>query len=205
MSNNVYNDMTAQVKYECGFEDEDTVKSAVDVFEYYCSAAEDKVTAKVSDTARQKYPTAVEAEDSSSGRARETDGGNGGDSKEADNEAGSGGPSAGVIAGAVVGSVVGVALIAGGVFWLIRHRRRHTSAAKAATTGPNGDANPGVGELEDRSNLASPKYEMSTSTPQVAGSELSGVTTSTPTSAFGAAELPSDRFQQPTTRYELGG
>lgn len=204
MVHDVYGSMTAKVKVGCGYDDEDSVNSAIDVFNYYCSAADAKVTAKVSDTARQKYPTAVEAADSTSGGAKETGGGGGGSNQDGDDE-GSGSPNAGVIAGAVVGSIVGVALVAGGIFWFIRHRKRH-AAADAAASRSNGDVNAGAGELEDRSNLVSPKYEMHTPSPQVASSELSGVPRSTPPPGFGPAELPNDqRFQQSTTRYELGG
>lgn len=202
MVHDVYADMTAKVKGRCGYDDEDTVNSAIDVFNYYCSAAEDKVTTKVTDTARQKYPTAVggagvegepgptqtDARDGSNGTS-------GGDSV-----------APGVIAGAVVGSIVGIAFIVGGIFWFLRHRKLNAAEKSTpAVSDGNDDFMGGGAELEDRSKFTTPRQEMDVPSPRLAPSELSGVTRQNRPYDTGPGGWSSNRDGLSDTRYELEG
>lgn len=119
--------MTGRVAVNCGYSDKEPVYSAVDVLNYYCSAAEGKVVADITDTATESYPTASHGEGSGSGGAQQTGG-----SGNTDDDGGEGGSamSPGTIAGAVIGAVLGVAIIIGAIFWFVRRRR--TAAVGAA-------------------------------------------------------------------------
>jgi hypothetical protein len=201
MVHDVYADMTAKVKGRCGYDDDDTVNSAIDVFNYYCSAAEGKVTTKVTDTARQKYPTAV------GGAGVEGEPGpTQTDARDGDNRT-SGGDSVapGVIAGAVVGSVVGIALIVGGTFWFLRHRKLNAAEKSAPAASDGNDLMGGGAELEDRSKFTTPRQEMDVPSPRVAPSELSGVTRQNRPHGPGPEGLSSNRNGLSDTRYELEG
>ncbi|KAL2214397.1 hypothetical protein CC79DRAFT_146151 [Sarocladium strictum] len=201
MVHDVYADMTAKVKGRCGYDDDDTVNSAIDVFNYYCSAAEGKVTTKVTDTARQKYPTAVGGAGVEGGPGPTQT-----DARDGDNRT-SGGDSVapGVIAGAVVGSVVGIALIVGGTFWFLRHRKINAAEKSTLAASDGNDFTGGGAELEDRSKFTTPRQEMDVPSPRLAPSELSGVTQQNRPHGPGPEGLSSNRNGLSDTRYELEG
>ncbi|KFA74331.1 hypothetical protein S40288_03697 [Stachybotrys chartarum IBT 40288] len=148
--------LTEEVKWQCDNTATADVQSAFEVFEYYCSAAEDLVVAEVSESvsstintgsvsARTSAGSSSPAETGSSNSPSQTEGGNqqgggrennaaNGDGDESTTEA----SRVAVIAGAVVGSVlfiVGIAVIA---FFIRRRRRRSKNGEPLPAVPPHG-------------------------------------------------------------------
>lgn len=148
--------LTEEVKWQCDNTATADVQSAFEVFEYYCSAAEDLVVAEVSESisstintgsvsARTSAGSSSPAETGGSNSASQTEGGNqqggggennaaNGDGDESTTEA----SRVAVIAGAVVGSVlfiVGIAVIA---FFIRRRRLRSKNGEPLPAVPPHG-------------------------------------------------------------------
>jgi uncharacterized protein YneF (UPF0154 family) len=160
--------LTSSVKYECDNTATDDLSSAMEVLEYYCSAAESLVVATVTDVAEDAKETSSEASSrtvSASGAPSETgssgnddvgssgggngdpnqDGSDGGDSN-SDGSNDNGGISKGaLIAIIVLGVIVVLGLIAG-IAWFIR--RKHTRAKAAAAAHPPHNPEPYTGMPE---------------------------------------------------------
>ncbi|KAM0276007.1 hypothetical protein ACHAQH_007177 [Verticillium albo-atrum] len=177
MLQKVYESMTARAGLNCGFTNKDPVYSAIDVLNYYCSAAEDKVVAAVTDTATQPYPTASQGGGSGADGASQT--GASGSNGEQDGSGSAASP--GIIAGAVVGGVVGVAVIIGAIFWFVRRKRRTPDAGTVVMVPPEGYAKP---ELDGNSQLVPP---VELGVPTYKSSKK--MDTSTPGSGFASLEL----------------
>ncbi|KAF5668719.1 hypothetical protein FDENT_11743 [Fusarium denticulatum] len=140
--------LTERVKDYCDSTHIANVTSAIDVFHYYCSAAESLVVATVSQSIFQSYPTASSGAGpkttipgmtgsasatvtSSSNTAKESDSGH--EDKEDDESKTSIAPIAGGVAGAVV-----VAALGAGLFFCIRRKRQHQSKGEELSNNADG-------------------------------------------------------------------
>ncbi|KAK5988780.1 hypothetical protein PT974_10269 [Cladobotryum mycophilum] len=144
MSGRVSSSLTSYVKYFCDNTATADVSSALSVWAYYCSAADDKVVASVTETATESYPHPASRTGSAPSKPSET-----------------------VIAAVVLGVVVIVALVGVVAFILRRRRQRQTKGEQLPpTNGPDG----GLGELDNTSKpvaeLLTPGY---TQTPELQG------------------------------------
>ncbi|KAL2162115.1 hypothetical protein VTH06DRAFT_7900 [Thermothelomyces fergusii] len=147
VTSDVFKSLTSSVKWYCSSTATEDVSSAVAVLNYYCSAAEAKVTPPgVSTSVKQSHP-------SRTGGPRQTgdNGATNGDKDEVGNSSGSDGstqqdgdgessessdgPSTGVIIGAVVGVVAGLSLI-GGIIFVVMRARRGQHDRLGTPTGP---------------------------------------------------------------------
>ncbi|RYP71180.1 hypothetical protein DL771_004980 [Monosporascus sp. 5C6A] len=160
--------ITSNVQRSCATTATEDISSALEVFDYYCSAAKaevtpDGVTESVSPTAETgntvfSGPTPTSEPSSGFGDNGSGSGDSGSDRPGLDNfdfgnpsgEPSSGGPNGqraasntGAIVGAVVGAVVGLAFIAAGAFFIWRHSRKAKSAVNA-----DGDLRTGTGKPE---------------------------------------------------------
>ncbi|EGY21356.1 uncharacterized protein VDAG_02880 [Verticillium dahliae VdLs.17] len=200
MLHKVYESMTARAGINCGFTNKEPVYSAIDVLNYYCSAAENKVVALVTDTATQLYPTASEGGGAGADGARQT-GGNSenGDQGESDSAVGPG-----VIAGAVVGGVVGLAAIIGAVVWFVRRRRRAHDAGMVVVAPPGDYLKPeldGSGQNAPRAELGAlassftPTQKSLSPGQEIGGSELLGTTVVSAGWHGPPAELSGDTYE----------
>ncbi|KAJ4293857.1 hypothetical protein N0V88_005371 [Collariella sp. IMI 366227] len=143
MSNDVLKVLTSSVKSSCESTATEDISSAVAVFDYYCSAAQAKVTAAgVSASIEQTYPASrapggpQETGGSNGGGNGGTGNGNGngnsdsnggsnggtGGSTSGDSSSSKKGPSTPLIVGAVVGVVGGLALLGAIIFFIIKTR-----------------------------------------------------------------------------------
>ncbi|EAQ85019.1 hypothetical protein CHGG_09033 [Chaetomium globosum CBS 148.51] len=143
MTMDVLRDITSSVKWDCSSTATEDVSSAVAVFDYYCSAAEAKVTAAgVSNSIEQTYPatratTNGPKQTGNGGNSDSSDDGNGnsgsdgsdGSSQGGDNESSSG-SNTGVIVGAVVGVIGGLAVIGAIIFFVLRARRNRPDSLR---------------------------------------------------------------------------
>ncbi|KAM0587043.1 hypothetical protein ACHAPN_009231 [Verticillium nonalfalfae] len=201
MLHKVYESMTARAGINCGFTNKEPMYSAIDVLNYYCSAAENKVVALVTDTATQLYPTASEGGGAGADGARQTGGNSVNDDQ---SESGSAfGP--GVIAGAAVGGVVGLAAIIGAVVWFVRRRRRAHDARMAVIAPPSDHPKPeldGSGQNAPRAELGAlvssfTQTQKSLSPDQeTGGSELQGTTVVLAEWQGPPAELSGDTYER---------
>lgn len=129
MSRYISSYLTSEVKYFCENTATADVSSALEVFRYFCSAAEGQVTATVAESISQT-PIAGKgsgsntvARTSSGGSATATSGSGTADEDETDGGSSGGTSKAAPIAGGVVGGIVALAL-AGVVIFFVRRRRQ---------------------------------------------------------------------------------
>lgn len=162
--------LTSSVKYNCDNTATDELSSAMEVFEYYCSAAESKVVATVTDVAEETKGSSSEVVSrtsaGSSNPPSETappgndnvgsTGGGNGDPNQDGSDGGSssskgndeGGLSKGaLIAIIVLAVVVGLGLIAG-IAWFIRRKHMRAKAAAEAAASPPHNPEPYTGMPE---------------------------------------------------------
>ncbi|KFY22743.1 hypothetical protein V493_06354 [Pseudogymnoascus sp. VKM F-4281 (FW-2241)] len=128
--NEVYSGLTFRVSTGCT--GTAAIISAVNVLDYYCSAAKNEVVATVTKTASHIYPTASEGSRTTPSGAQVTNDGNA-DGSPGGGEGG-GLSKGGTIAVAVVVSVVGLIAIASTI-WFFRRRRSKGQAAAAIKGG----------------------------------------------------------------------
>ncbi|KAL7940931.1 hypothetical protein V8C42DRAFT_202936 [Trichoderma barbatum] len=175
MSGRILSTLTASVKWYCDNTATAEVSSAMDVFAYYCSAAEKEVVVSVTDTATETYNHPTNRASSSSGGNPEETGaasstGSGGNDKggsnpnqggkDGSNSDGSGSDSSGsssvnktaIIAACVLGGVVLIAAIAAVAFFVRRKRNKQMRGEQIPPTadGPTLDGPP---ELENTSKM----------------------------------------------------
>ncbi|ROT36468.1 hypothetical protein SODALDRAFT_325798 [Sodiomyces alkalinus F11] len=105
------------------------VRSAVAVFDFYCSAARGDVVATADSSPSRKIPTAENGASRTASSGTEPTGNGDGDDSD-DGSAGSG-PNIGVIVGGAVGGVA-VLLITVGLVWFIRRKQQANAATPAA-------------------------------------------------------------------------
>lgn len=158
----VSSSLTSNVKWYCDNTATDEVSSAMEVLDFYCSAAKGDVVATVSQSVAQTYPTAESrtnagntspSETGSTGSpgASETGGGssggnggdsntdgsqsnsNGGGSNNSSSNSNDGGMKPAIIAAVVLGVVVGLIAIAA-LAWFIRRKNLKAKAAAAAAS-----------------------------------------------------------------------
>jgi len=197
MSKIISSSLTERVKDYCDSTHIANVTSAIDVFRYYCSAAESLVVATVSQSIFQSYPTASSGAGSgttvpgmtgsagatatsSSNTAKESDPGH--EDREDDGSKTSIAPIAGGVAGAVV-----VAALGAGLFLCIRRKRQRQ--AKGEELSNNADGPPEyTGHPELMGNSA---YIKGHTAPPIV-SELSSTTSFKPElgGGQGISELP---------------
>lgn len=141
----VSSSLTSEVKYSCSSTATADVSSALAVFDYYCSAAQDDVVANVSESISEPYPTATSGSGAGGSEPSATDSSssNGSDSTSggSDDASGSNGGSGGSVnsTAAIVGGVLGgviVLAIAGAIFWFMRRKSAKAKLAAAAAAGP---------------------------------------------------------------------
>lgn len=190
----VYSRMTFGLQYDCSYTSSDIPSSAVDVLDFYCSAAKDQVVATVTESVSQSYATAYEGSGSGSDEPQETgtggDGEHDGGNQEGESGSGGGISKGATIAAAVVGGVAGLLIIAA-IFWFVRRRsHKKTTVAATATTEASeqyekpelsGSAPPNIGSEWDSAQSPSPGYpgpdsQNPQSTPGI--SELQGTVSS---------------------------
>lgn len=135
MSSRVSSSLTSNVKYYCDNTATQHVSSALEVLEYYCSAAENVVVATVTESIAEGYPAAQSGSGESvgpvsTGLSAEDAAGGSQEDKASSMEAGT---SVGLGTGAIVGIVVTLLAIAVAVIvyiiWCIRRRKRKANAA----------------------------------------------------------------------------
>ncbi|RBQ73415.1 hypothetical protein FVER53590_04259 [Fusarium verticillioides] len=148
MSKMISSSLTERVKDYCDSTHIANVTSAIDVFRYYCSAAESLVVATVSQSIFQSYPTASSGAGpgrtvpgmtgsasatviSSSSTAKESEPGH--ENKEDDESNTSIAPIAGGVAGAVV-----VAALGAGLFLCIRRKRQRQAKGEELSNNADG-------------------------------------------------------------------
>ncbi|GAO19188.1 uncharacterized protein UV8b_08283 [Ustilaginoidea virens] len=124
MRGKVSSSLTSQVKGYCSSTAIDDVTSAISVWEYYCSAAENKVVATVSESVSQTGATGVPSRTQPSAplasQTGDSAGGNGGNGN-------TGGTNkTGVIVASVLGAIVAV-VAAAGLFFFFRRRNQRTA------------------------------------------------------------------------------
>ncbi|KAH6842919.1 hypothetical protein B0I37DRAFT_418063 [Chaetomium sp. MPI-CAGE-AT-0009] len=163
--------ITSSVKWECSSTATEDVSSAVAVFNYYCSAAEAKVTAAgVSNSIEQSYPAtrAITNGPQETGNGNSGNGGNGDNNNNSNNNGGGGsdgstqggddesssGTNTGVIVGAVVGVIGGLALIGAIVFFVLRARKNRPDSLRIPDNGPGANDVP-LGVYGGKAELAS--------------------------------------------------
>ncbi|KPM43261.1 hypothetical protein AK830_g3241 [Neonectria ditissima] len=152
MSNYMSSILTSEVKWSCDSTATADVSSAVAVWDYYCSAAESKVVATVSESIAHTYPTASSRAGStapaqtgsgsksgassslSPSEAAASDDGSSSDNKD-ESKSVSIVPIAGGIAGAVAVVAVGLGLF---LFW--RRKRRQATRGEVIPSSNGGDA-----------------------------------------------------------------
>ncbi|KAK4127296.1 hypothetical protein N657DRAFT_567028 [Parathielavia appendiculata] len=148
MASMILKSITSSVKYECASTAVDDVSSAVDVYNFYCSAAAGSATATgVVNSVEQTFPTAassVARQTGASGSASGSASGNGTAGSTDGSNTGSSGPSTGLIVGAVVGVVGGLALIGAIVFFVFRHIRKNKAESLRNPETGTGPENPPV-------------------------------------------------------------
>ncbi|KAK4249382.1 hypothetical protein C7999DRAFT_30116 [Corynascus novoguineensis] len=139
MTNHVLKVITSSVKWRCDSTASEDVSSAVSIFDYYCSAAEAKVTpAGISVSVEQSRPGQTgngpqqtgsggsgSGNGNGSGDSSGNDNGSDGSSQSGDGSGSSSSPGAAVIGGAVTGVVVALAIIGAIVFFILRKVRRN--------------------------------------------------------------------------------
>ncbi|KAF9766611.1 hypothetical protein IL306_000962 [Fusarium sp. DS 682] len=148
MSKIISSSLTEQVKDFCDSTHIANVTSAIDVFRYYCSAAESLVVATVSQSIFQSYPTAgsrpvsgatvpemtgsvAATATSGTDTAEESNTGHG--NKEHQESKTSIAPIAGGVAGVVIVVVLGA-----GLFLLIRRKRQHQTKGEELSNNADG-------------------------------------------------------------------
>lgn len=154
------------MKWSCDNTATADVTSAVSVLKYYCSAAENKVVAEVTESVSQSYPAATTGSGTGAAAPGETGasttskggsaGGDNGDASGSNNSGSSsdGGSGGGVsqtatIAASVLGGVIGLAIIAVTIWFFRRRNQKKKNAAAAAA------AAYGSGQQEGKPELAS--------------------------------------------------
>ncbi|RFU81467.1 granule antigen gra6 domain-containing [Trichoderma arundinaceum] len=175
MSGRISSTLTSYVKWNCDNTATADVTSALDVFDYYCSAAENEFVVSVTDTATETYPHPTNrASSNPSGPTQtgsKTSGGGGGgggsdddgsdsdpsgkDGSSSDGKGGSGSSSinkTAVIAACVLGGVVLIAAVAAVAFFVRRKRNKQMRGELLPPT-------------EDGSNLQGPPELANTSKP----------------------------------------
>ncbi|KAF5012052.1 hypothetical protein FDECE_1873 [Fusarium decemcellulare] len=156
MSKVISSSLTEMVKDYCDSTNIANVTSAIDVFRYYCSAAESLVVATVSESIFQSYPTASSGAGAGAGATATAPGQTGSGhatatSGSGSTETGSSGASgddkdkedSGTNIVPIAGGVAGVVLIAGlgiGLFMFIRRKRQRETRGEQITN--NGDGPP---------------------------------------------------------------
>jgi hypothetical protein len=191
--------LTYLVKQSCESTATNQLSSAMEVLQYYCSAAKAEVTATVGESISETYALASGTNGGSdSANPTETGAGGGGGNVEGGGDGGENG--AGVtrtaaIAGGVAGGVALIALIAAIAIIVRRRKNKAKDAAAAAAAGTSPDAKPPI----------QPEYH---GTPELVGSSHGDLKTASvsPAASNGMYAPPhSELPAQNTYRSEVHG
>ncbi|KAK1755663.1 hypothetical protein QBC47DRAFT_360566 [Echria macrotheca] len=126
MTKEILSSISSGVRYSCESTATDDISSAVNLYNYYCSAAQSLVVASgVTASVEQIYPagTPISGSRSGSGAKPTSTNGSTSDSSAGANKT-SKGPGTGVIVGVVVGVIVVLALIGVVVFFVMKNARK---------------------------------------------------------------------------------
>lgn len=129
MYDEVYSGVSAQLSIYCS--GTSAIASAIEVLDFYCSAAKNEVVVTVTDSASYSYPTASRESRTRPSGVQETSGGNANNTDVTQGKDGGGGGGLGrgaIIAVAVVVSVAGIIAIAS-IIWFFRRRFKRQAAA----------------------------------------------------------------------------
>ncbi|KAL7929538.1 hypothetical protein V8C35DRAFT_315494 [Trichoderma chlorosporum] len=172
MSDRILSTLTSNVKWNCDNTATADVSSAMDVFAFYCSAAEDEVVASITDTATETYPhptnrvssfptspseTGAKSSSGSGGSdkggSKPDQGGKDGSSSDESNSPGSNSVNkTAIIAACVLGGVVLIGVIAAVAFFVRRKRNQQMRGEQLPPT-VNGHNLDGPPELENTSKM----------------------------------------------------
>lgn len=170
MSGRISSTLTSGVKLSCSSTAIDDVTSAVSVLEYYCSAAQSKVVATVSESISEPSATRVPSRTQPGGSSpSQTETGTTGDKSGADNK-GSGqnnGSKVVVIVASVLGSVIAIVVVVG-LIWYFKRRdvrkQRGQPLPDDSSHGHGGETDPpkysgyaGIAELSTPSHTPRPE------------------------------------------------
>lgn len=170
MRNRISSTLTSKVKYYCDNTATAEVRSALEVLDFYCSAANGAVIAAVTELATESYPRPTSGNGSGSSSPSQTGGGKGGGGGAdagADKGTGDGSNTSGsnkksgsvnktaIIAAAVLGVVVIIAIIGVVAFILRRRKAKKLREEQMHATALDNNAN-GPPELDDTAKILSP-------------------------------------------------
>ncbi|KAJ6438773.1 putative Vacuolar protein 8 [Purpureocillium lavendulum] len=157
MRGKVSSTLTSDVKIYCSRTATDDVTSAMAVFDFYCSAADNKVVATGADSVSETQPPAMSRTGVTSPSASKTgsSSGSGGDNGGSDSSkdgngggGGGGGNKTAIIAASVLGGVVAIGIVAAIILY-VRHKRRKQARGEQIPAPP--DENNGKSELDGKS------------------------------------------------------
>lgn len=163
MLGKISSSLTSNVKYYCDNTATAQLTAAVQAFEYYCSAAEKKVVATVSESVAQKTGSGTGTGSRPTQPSETGKGGSGsgnGTSSNSGKSDSSGTNKTAVIAGSVVGGVVALLAI-GVVSFFLRRKQKKNEQGGTQETGQDNDVNTRP-EMTGDSQKGSPVNEMST-------------------------------------------
>lgn len=183
MRGKISSTLTSSVKGYCSSTAIDDVTSAVNVLDYYCSAAESKVVATVSESISESSAASVPSRTQAGSSGPLETGGAGGGANNGD-KSGSGNDGnkvnkVAVIAASVLGAVVVIVLVAGLVWFFKRRSQRKRRGEQLP--GGDADARPGESDPSKYPNHGVAELSTPSHTPRP---ELQGNATSLP------SELP---------------
>lgn len=132
MYDEVYSGVSAQLSIYCG--GTSAIAPAIEVLDFYCSAAKNELVVTVTDSASYSYPTASRESRTRPSGVQETSGGNTNNADESQGRDGDGGGGGSlsrgsIIAVAVVVSVAGIIAIVSAVWFFRRRSKRQAAAA----------------------------------------------------------------------------
>lgn len=163
--------VTSGIKETCSSTASDDVASALEVFEYYCKAAENKVVATVTESISQSYPTAQSRTGSfpsnpaSTETGQNNNGHNSSPQKKSKKKVG-----AAVIAASVLGVLIALGLVIGLIVFIRRKRAKQNTQAAAPSQGEVANTGSYHNELDPTSQT--PSSELDAKSPATAVSTL---------------------------------
>ncbi|RYP88158.1 hypothetical protein DL770_004663 [Monosporascus sp. CRB-9-2] len=208
INSNVSSVITSDVQYWCESTATEDISSALQVFDYYCSAARAEVSPQGVTDIETAPPTAEIGNTIFSGPTQTSESGfdnwgfedpSGESSGESSGGRPNGRPAAsntGAIVGAVVGAAVGLALIGAGAFFLWRRSRKAKGAVAA-----NGDVHTGTGKPElDGTVVAVAPVSPPNFSPSPSGSKAQHPPRTDNVSPVSTAQKASEHARSPATQ-----
>lgn len=181
--------VTSGIKETCSSTASDDVASALEVFEYYCKAAENKVVATVTESISQSYPTAQSRtgsfpSDPASTETGQSDKGHPSSTQKKSKKK----VGAAVIAASVLGALIALGVVIGLIIFI--RRKRAKQDAQAAAPSQDEVANAGNYHNELDPNSKTPSSELDAKSPATAASTLVSPQSATQNTAEVSAGVP---------------